>query len=816
MPATVGRSHGRQGVHAGSQGPAGDHLQKIVLTMIAATAVIVLVLVMTKIGRDIAAATQRFMLFYAGVFALIGLTGSVLAGLLATDRVVMTPGRRVMAQAVHRAMSFGALAFLIIHIVTEILAQRAHVIDAVIPFLSPYRTFYIGLGTIASDLIIAIVVTSILRRRFTGHGAAWRWRAIHYSAYAAFLFGVLHGLLGGREAKPYVDWSYGFAIALTALGLAVRFMAISLRPKESLSTPPGGERGRTVNSSPLHAAAMSPAQSQLGGNPVQVLPPALAAQGQQDTGAWVGLPPAQAWSVASGPQPALAFPPSAEPLAYATQAVPGAYHDFGSMPLGAPYADDASAGLRARPYIPVDPPVPALPAAVAPTRQPMYEPGYDGPPRFEGAPRGDGIVPQDDLSSYPYGPVGTRPQASALPPASAPVGYEGPTVPRRAIAGQANPATGPMPRPGSGPMPQLGTGHVPHAGGSPQPRPATGPVPRVDSSGPMPRFDLGPACPGSQRGPDAGWFSHTDSGPIPRAGSGPHPRMGPAPMPQADSGPYPRMGTGPMPRADSGPYPRMGSGPMPRADSGPYPRMGSGPMPRADSGPYPRAGSGPMPQADSGPYPRLDSGPMPRVDSGPYPQVGSGPMPQLGSGSHRQLNSGPMPRMDSGPYPRPESGSWPRADTGSFPRIDHGPMPGTGTGAFPRADYGPMFRPEPGLVPQSGTGPWPRPHANQVPRPDTGPVPRIDSDAPRPERGPDPLSDPDPFPQSTGRPLPCHGRGPAPRSGAAPAGRPDTGQFPRTGSRPHTGPLPRAARHANPDDPRYREAPGRNGGNEWH
>jgi hypothetical protein len=143
------------------------------ITMVAAAAVVIFVLVMTAAGRDIDAATQHFMLFYAGVFALIGLTGSVMVGLLATDRIVMTPGHRVMAQAVHRAASFGALTFLVIHIVTEILAQRVHVIDAFIPFLSPFRTFYIGLGTIASDLIILIVVTSILRKRFTGHGQAW-------------------------------------------------------------------------------------------------------------------------------------------------------------------------------------------------------------------------------------------------------------------------------------------------------------------------------------------------------------------------------------------------------------------------------------------------------------------------------------------------------------------------------------------------------------------------------------------------------------------------------------------------------------------
>ena len=822
-------------------------MRKIVLTMIAATAMIVLVLVTTKIGRDIDAATQRFMLFYAGVFALIGLTGSVLAGLLATDRIIMTPGHRVMAQAMHRAMSFGALAFLIIHIVTEILAQRAHVIDAVIPFLSPYRTFYIGLGTIASDLIILIVVTSILRRRFTGHAAAWRWRAIHYSAYAAFVFGVLHGLLGGREAKPYVDWSYGFAIALTAMGLAVRFLAISLRPKESLSTPPSGERGRTGNSSPLHAAAMSLAQSQLGGNPVQVLPPALtaraAAAGQPDTGAWTALPPAQAWSVASGPQPALLSQPSAEPRAYAAQAAPGAYHDLGFTPLGAPYAADASAGLRARPYIPADPPAPALPAAAAPVRQPMYEPGYDGPPRFQGAPRGHGDVPQDELSSYPYSPAGARPQASALPRASAlrpasapasalpPAGYEGPTVPRRAIAGPANPATGPMPRPGTGPMPRLGTGPMPRGGGGPQPRPATGPLPRVDPSGPMPRLNPGRAGPGSQPGTGTGWFSHTDSapvpwagsGPAPRAGSGAYPQMGSGPMPQADSGPFPRAGSRPMPQADSGPYPRMGSGPAPQADSGPmsrtdsgrYPRFGSGPMPRADSGPMPRADSGPMPRADSGPMPRADSGPYPRFGSGPMPRADSDPTSRAGSGGYRQPDSGPMPRVDSDPYPRLDSGPGPRTDTGSFPRADHGPVPGTGTGSFPRADSDLMSRPEPGLVPQSGSGPWPRPNTGPASHPDTGPVPRIGTNARWPERGPDPLSDPDRYPRSDPGPLSRHARGPASRPGAAPAARPDTGPLPRMGPGPQTGPLPRAARQAIPDDPRYREAPRRNGGNEW-
>ena len=558
-------------------------------TLITATVVIIFVLVGTKAGHTIDAATQHFMLYYAGVLALVGLTGSVLLGLVATDRIVMTPGHRVMAQAVHRAFAFGTLAFLIIHITTEVLAQRSHAIDAVIPFLSPYRTFYIGLGTIASDLIVLLVVTSILRKRFTGHGRAWQWRAIHYSSYVAFVFGVLHGLLGGREAKPYVDWSYGFAIAVTALGLAVRFLAISLRPKESVGPAPSVDRARPSGSSPLHAAAMSMAQAQLGGT-VQVLPAGMGARGAPigvpGPGPWAAAAlPAPGWSPSSGPMPALDPAP-----AYAGPSSPSdAYRDLGFKPLGAPlYSDDVPNGMRGRPYLGVD--------QSRPSRQPLYEPGYDGPPRFEGAPRGHGDVPADELSSYPYGPQGHRQQAAApyvddYPDragsegrAGARPGWPESGRPRAAISPPPRPedrSPGPMPTLGTGPMPQLGTRPMPRPEGAAMPRPDTGPIPRV-GNGQVPRDGTGPdaAC------------GYSDL--MPRAGTGPMPRAGTGPMPRANSGPMPRLGTGPMPRPEGAAMPRPDTDPMPRAGNGQVPRNGTGPMPRAGTGPMPRA-TGPMP-----------------------------------------------------------------------------------------------------------------------------------------------------------------------------------------------------------------------------
>ncbi len=762
MPTTVSRSRGRQGVHSGAQGAAGDHMRKITATVIAATVIIAFVLVGTRAGHTIDAATQHFMLYYAGVLALVGLTGSVLVSLLATDRIVMKPGHRVMAQAVHRAFAFGTLAFLIIHIVTEILAQRSHVIDAVIPFLSPYRTFYIGLGTIAADLIVLLVVTGILRKRFTGHGRAWQWRAIHYSSYVAFVFGILHGLLGGRAAKPYVDWSYGFAIALTALGLAVRFLAISLRPKESLGSSPSVDRARPAGSSPLHAAAMSMAQSQLGGT-VQVLPAGMGARGaaigMPNTGPWAALP-APGWSPSSGPLPALGPAP-----AYA--ASPDAYRDLGFTPLGAPpYSDDASNGLRGRPYLGVDQPRSPLagPAAAAgparPARQPLYEPGYDGPPRFEGAPRGHGDVPQDELSSYPYGPQGRRPQPASpyvddYPDRAGSDGSNGragsrpgrpeSARPRAAISApprQEGRSSGPMPTLGTGPMPQLGTG-------------------------PMAR-------------PDAAAMPRPDTGPIPRVGNGQ----------------VPRNGTGSMPRNGTGPMPRAGTGPMPRADSGPMPRLGAGPMPRPEGAPMPRPDAAAMPRPDTGPIPRVGNGQAPRTGTGSMPRNGTGPMPRAGTGSMPQLGTGPMPRPEGAAMPRPDAAAMPRPDTGPIPRVGNGqalrngtgPIPRAGTGQLPRAGGGPASRPGTGAMPQLGADPGSRS--------ETGPLPRL---------GAGPMSRPD-----TGS-QPRPGSGPMPQPGqSAPLADPAAG--------PRTGPLPRAARpsrKANSNDPRYRDMPGPTEGGEW-
>ena len=148
----------------------------------------------------------------------------------------MTPNRRIIAQAVHRAVSFGAVGFLVIHIVTEIIAGRSHPVDAVVPFLGERRALYLGMGTIASDLFLLVLVTGIMRGRFATLRPTWMWRALHAVAYLAWPLGILHGLLDGRTAKPYVDWSYGACVAAVGLALITR-LVMAARVQETAGSP---------------------------------------------------------------------------------------------------------------------------------------------------------------------------------------------------------------------------------------------------------------------------------------------------------------------------------------------------------------------------------------------------------------------------------------------------------------------------------------------------------------------------------------------------------------------------------------------------
>jgi Ferric reductase like transmembrane component len=145
-----------------------------------------------------------------GAVALVLLTASVVLGILGSVRFTAGPRwPRFAVDAVHRDVSLLVIVVLAIHIVTSVLDGFAPItlLDGVIPFLTPYRPLWMGLGTLAFDLLLAIVITSLVRRRL-GYRT---WRAVHWLAYASWPVAVLHGLGTGSDVKQW--WMLGLTVA---------------------------------------------------------------------------------------------------------------------------------------------------------------------------------------------------------------------------------------------------------------------------------------------------------------------------------------------------------------------------------------------------------------------------------------------------------------------------------------------------------------------------------------------------------------------------------------------------------------------------
>jgi len=147
----------------------------------------------------------------SGIVSLVLLTLVVGLG-IATRSGRPLPGLpRFAVSAVHRSASLLAVVFLTLHVVTLTLDPQSQLrwLDAVIPFGSHPKPLWIGLGAASLDLMVALVVTSLLRQRI-GHRV---WRAIHWTAYALWPFAVLHTI--GTGTDMHRAWMLGLVATCT-------------------------------------------------------------------------------------------------------------------------------------------------------------------------------------------------------------------------------------------------------------------------------------------------------------------------------------------------------------------------------------------------------------------------------------------------------------------------------------------------------------------------------------------------------------------------------------------------------------------------
>lgn len=135
-----------------------------------------------------------------GVVTIVLLTLVVCLGVVTAGRRRPQGESATIVMGLHRWLSLGMLVFLGIHIATAIVDGYVSISwpAVVIPFVSGYEPLLIGLGAIAVDLLVVLLVTSYLRHRIPER----RWRLVHWISYLMWLVALAHGFTMGTADQP--------------------------------------------------------------------------------------------------------------------------------------------------------------------------------------------------------------------------------------------------------------------------------------------------------------------------------------------------------------------------------------------------------------------------------------------------------------------------------------------------------------------------------------------------------------------------------------------------------------------------------------
>ncbi|MEU6257495.1 ferric reductase-like transmembrane domain-containing protein [Streptomyces sp. NPDC047043] len=168
-----------------------------------------------------------------GAVCLVLFTIVVLLGIAVKLRGKLPGLPRFGTVSLHRTLSLSATAFLALHIALAVIDSYVDitVVDVLIPFVSDYQPLWLGLGTVALDLMLAVLITSLLRARM-GHRT---WRAIHWLAYASWPVALIHGIGIGTDTGT--DWMTWLTIACVAAVLTAGGIRVAHSARAPRRTP---------------------------------------------------------------------------------------------------------------------------------------------------------------------------------------------------------------------------------------------------------------------------------------------------------------------------------------------------------------------------------------------------------------------------------------------------------------------------------------------------------------------------------------------------------------------------------------------------
>jgi predicted ferric reductase len=154
----------------------------------------------------------------SGVVAFVLLTCTVLVGVGLAGKVRLARWPRFTVDALHRYLGTLFWVFLGVHIITTAVDSyvKLSIADIVIPFASSYRSFGLGLGIVATELLLALAIVNRLRDKLSYRF----WRRAHYLNFAVWVGSTLHGIFTGSDSLALL-YAAAITFVVAAVGLRV-------------------------------------------------------------------------------------------------------------------------------------------------------------------------------------------------------------------------------------------------------------------------------------------------------------------------------------------------------------------------------------------------------------------------------------------------------------------------------------------------------------------------------------------------------------------------------------------------------------------
>ncbi|NTV35942.1 MAG: hypothetical protein HGA53_03225 [Anaerolineaceae bacterium] len=173
-------------------------------------------------------------------------------GLLVASKLVDKVLHRAFTFDFHEFISLLSLGFLGLHIFVLLVDRYMpySLAQIFVPFLSPYRPVWVGIGVIALYLSLLVTVTFYIRQ----HIGMKVFRAIHASSLLAYIGATLHGLFSGTDSSlPAVLMLY--VISFLVVVFLMTYWLIQLRIQKSQPRPIAAPNTAGLVSPPVRVSA---------------------------------------------------------------------------------------------------------------------------------------------------------------------------------------------------------------------------------------------------------------------------------------------------------------------------------------------------------------------------------------------------------------------------------------------------------------------------------------------------------------------------------------------------------------------------------